>query len=119
MSGGDRPIALGLDVGTKTIGVARTDGLGWMAHPVVTVARKGVQKDVDALMPLLAEHGATLIVVGLPFELDGTEERSARLARQAGPTRVKRHGQVYLWQGARFAAWSARSTAASSTGSGR
>lgn len=102
MSEGDRPVALGLDVGTKTIGVARTDALGWMAHPVVTIARRGVQKDVDALMPLLAEHGANTIVVGLPYELDGTEERSARLARQVGDALAERSGLILRYVDERY-----------------
>ena len=84
--------ALGLDVGTKTIGVARTDGLGMLAHPVCTVARKGVRQDVDRLMPLIEAHGILTLVVGLPYELDGTEERSAKLARQIGDALAERSG---------------------------
>lgn len=76
--------ALGLDVGTKTIGVAVTDGAGLMAHPVTTIARKSVQKDVVRIQELIAERGAGRVVVGLPYELDGSEARSAKLARQVG-----------------------------------
>ncbi len=75
---------LGLDVGTKTIGVAVSDTLGMMAHPVTTVARKGVRQDVVKLCAIVAERKVAQAVVGLPLELDGTEERSARLARQIG-----------------------------------
>ena len=75
---------MGLDVGTKTIGVAVSDPLGMLAHPVCTVAREGVRKDVGVLQGIIAERGAERVVVGLPLELDGTEERSARLARQIG-----------------------------------
>lgn len=84
--------ALGLDVGTKTIGVARTDGLGMLAHPVCTIARKGVRQDVDRLMPIVEANGILTLVVGLPFELDGTEERSAKLARQIGDALAERSG---------------------------
>lgn len=73
-----------LDVGTKTIGVAATDPMGWFPQPVVTVARQGVRKDTEALLRTFAELRPTMIVVGLPYELDGREERSARLARQIG-----------------------------------
>jgi putative Holliday junction resolvase len=79
-----KAFALGLDVGTKTIGVAGADGLGLMAHPLTTVAREGVRKDVAKLMAVAAERGAGVAVVGLPLELDSTEARSARLARQIG-----------------------------------
>jgi putative holliday junction resolvase len=76
--------AVGLDVGTKTIGVALSDPLGMLAHPMTTVRRQGVTKDVAALCELLDGKGVCRVVVGLPYELDGTEERSARLARQIG-----------------------------------
>jgi putative Holliday junction resolvase len=72
--------AVGLDVGTKTIGVALSDPLGMLAHPMTTVRRQGVTKDVAALCELLDGKGVCRVVVGLPYELDGTEERSARLA---------------------------------------
>lgn len=75
---------LALDVGTKTIGVAATDPLGLFAHRVCTVSRKGVTRDVEALTRIIAERGAGVVVVGMPYELNGTEARSARLARQVG-----------------------------------
>ena len=75
---------IGLDVGTKTIGVAATDPLGMLASPVCTVSRKGVKKDVAVLQRILDEKEAGAVVVGLPYELDGSEARSARLARQIG-----------------------------------
>ena len=78
------PRILALDVGTKTIGVAVSDPLGMFAQPVTTVARQGVRKDTEVLQALVQEKGADTLVVGLPLELDGTEERSARLARQIG-----------------------------------
>ena len=75
---------LGLDVGTKTIGVAISDALGIGANALVTLSRKGVKRDVVALMEIIAGKGVEELVVGLPLELDDTEGRSARLARQIG-----------------------------------
>lgn len=75
---------IALDVGTKTIGVAMTDPIRMMPHPVTTVARRGVRKDVETLVALIEGKGVDQIVVGLPYELDGGEERPARLARQVG-----------------------------------
>lgn len=75
---------MALDVGTKTIGVAITDPLRMFAQPVTTIARSGVRKDTERIAALLAERGADHLVVGLPLELDGAEERPARLARQVG-----------------------------------
>ena len=75
---------MALDVGTKTIGIAMTDPLGIMAHPLHTLSRQGVRKDTEALVRVAQEREVTEVVVGLPLELDGTEARSARLARQVG-----------------------------------
>ena len=75
---------MGLDVGTKTIGVALSDPLAMFAQPERTLSRKGVKADVAVLDALATERDVVHIVVGLPFELDGSEARSARLARQIG-----------------------------------
>jgi putative Holliday junction resolvase len=75
---------LGLDVGTKTIGVAISDPTRMLASPVTTLARKSVRVDAGILATLIRERGVDGVVVGLPFELDGSEARSARLARQIG-----------------------------------
>ncbi len=77
--------AIGLDVGTKTIGVAFSDPLGVAAHPHSTLARQGVRRDCARLQGLCEEKGGVdHLVVGLPLELDGSEKRMARLARQIG-----------------------------------
>lgn len=70
--------ALGLDVGSKTIGVAISDELGIAAHPVETLARKGTAADVTALAALVAERAVEHVVVGWPLELDGTVGPRAR-----------------------------------------
>ena len=79
------PSILSLDVGTKTIGVARayTDG-PQIATPMMTLRRKSVKKDAAALAVLCQKHSAAAVVVGLPLEEDGTEGRAVRLARQVG-----------------------------------
>ena len=93
---------LGLDVGTKTIGVAVSDGLGMLAHPVCTVSRQGVRKDVVQLAAIASERTAEAVVVGLPLELDGTEERSARLARQIGAAMREATGLPVLYVDERY-----------------
>lgn len=76
--------SLGLDVGTKTIGVAVGDPLGMLASPVRTLSRRSVREDAEAIAKIARDLGVDTIVVGLPYELDGSEGRSARLARQVG-----------------------------------
>lgn len=63
--------ALGLDVGSKTIGVAVSDELGLAAHPRVVLARKGTKADVEAVARLCAAEGAERVVVGIPYTLEG------------------------------------------------
>ena len=75
---------LGLDVGTKTIGVAVSDALGMLASPVRTLSRKSVRDDTEVIATIATELGVDTVVVGLPYELDGSESRMARLARQVG-----------------------------------
>jgi putative Holliday junction resolvase len=81
---------LGLDVGTKTIGVAVSDGLGLTAQAVTTVRRTNIKADLAALAKLAREHEASRIVVGLPLNMDGTEgpraEASRKFAEVAGQT---------------------------------
>ena len=90
--------ALGLDVGSKTIGIAVSDELGYAAHPVTTLARRGTEADVAALVALVAEREAGHVVVGWPLEMDGTVgPRAKRVAvlvdalRAALPDSVEVH----------------------------
>jgi putative pre-16S rRNA nuclease len=64
---------LGLDVGDKRIGVALSDETGLLASPLPTLQRVGPRKDLQALAALVRQHGAGEVVVGLPYNLDGTE----------------------------------------------
>ncbi len=93
---------IGLDVGTKTIGVALSDPLRMFAQPVVTLGRKGLKQDLPKLEALVSEHAAEAIVVGLPLELDGSEDRSARLARQVGDGLGERTGLPVHYVDERF-----------------
>jgi putative Holliday junction resolvase len=82
--------------------VAVSDAIGMLAHPVKTVMRRGVRKDVDVLVDLIALREAGSVVVGLPLELDGTEERSCKLARQIGAAVREKTGLVVLYVDERY-----------------
>ena len=69
---------LGLDVGTKTIGVAMSDALGLAAHPLLVLPRAGTVKDIAAVEALVDEHEVEALVVGLPLELSGKIGHRAR-----------------------------------------
>ena len=63
--------ALGLDVGSKTIGVAITDEASIAAHPLLVIERKGTVADVSTIQTLVVEHSITDVVIGMPYELSG------------------------------------------------
>jgi putative Holliday junction resolvase len=70
--------ALGLDVGSKTIGVALTDEVGIAGHPLTVLERVGNVGDSAAIQALVTEHGVTDVVIGMPFELSGRIGHRAR-----------------------------------------
>jgi putative Holliday junction resolvase len=64
--------ALGLDVGSKRIGVAGCDGLGLIATGLTTIERTSFDQDVQQLRTLVEQRQVQLLVVGLPYSMDGT-----------------------------------------------
>ena len=63
---------IGLDVGDRRIGVAISDPLGYTAAGLETIQRVNMHTDVDTIAMLAARHGAVQIVVGLPYNMDGS-----------------------------------------------
>lgn len=64
---------MGLDVGTKTVGLAVSDGLRGVATPLETVKRKKFTQDAQALLAIAAARGIGGLVLGLPLNMDGSE----------------------------------------------
>ena len=93
---------LALDVGTKTIGIAVGSVEACLPRPHSTLGRKGVKKDVARLMHICTSLSVDAVVVGLPYELDGTEGRSARLARQVGDALGEASGLPIHYQDERY-----------------
>jgi putative Holliday junction resolvase len=76
-----RGALIGLDLGTKTIGVASSDPDRRLATPVETVARQRFSLDAQRLLDLAAERRAIGFVLGLPINMDGTEGTRAQSTR--------------------------------------
>ena len=74
--------ALGLDVGSKTIGVALTDEANIAAHPLTVLERVGNSGDSARIADLVSTHGVTDVVIGIPFELSGRVGHRARRVRE-------------------------------------
>ena len=66
-----------LDVGSKTIGVAVSDDMGWTAQGVTTILRKNMDQDLEELKKLMDQYSPLEIVVGLPKNMDGTIGKQA------------------------------------------
>ena len=74
--------ALGLDIGNKRIGVAGCDKLGFLATPLTTVNRSSFEKDLEIFQELVNQREATILIVGMPYAMDGTLGKQANLVKQ-------------------------------------
>ena len=73
---------LGLDLGTKTIGLAISDSAFTIASPLETIARATFTKDAEALARLCDARGIGGLVLGLPVNMNGSEGPRCRSVRQ-------------------------------------
>ena len=71
-------VALGIDVGERRIGVARSDAWGLLATPLTAVIRTSDRAALDAIARLIEESGAALLVVGVPYGEAGELTPQAR-----------------------------------------
>ena len=76
-----RGALIGLDLGTKTIGVAASDPDRRVAAPVETIARRRFSLDAERISALAAERRAVAYVLGLPVNMNGTEGPRAQATR--------------------------------------
>jgi putative holliday junction resolvase len=76
-----RGALLGLDIGTKTIGVATSDAERRLATGVETISRTAFTADAKRVLALAAERRCAGFVLGLPLNMDGSEGPSAQSVR--------------------------------------
>jgi len=76
-----RGALIGLDLGSKTIGVAVSDPERRIAAPVETIARQRFTSDAQRILALAQERRAIGFVLGLPINMDGTEGPRAQSTR--------------------------------------
>ena len=77
----ERPALLGLDLGTKTIGLAIADPSLAIASPLTTIARTKFKADAAELLQLATKNSVAGLVIGLPKNMDGTEGPRAQSTR--------------------------------------
>ncbi len=84
---------LGLDYGSKTVGIAATDALGITVQPVETVFRteeKRLRRTLARIEEICREREIGQIVIGLPLNMDGSEGERAEKTREFGEKVAKR-----------------------------
>ena len=91
------PRALGVDLGTRRIGLAISDARGTVATPYATLERTNDEHDAKAIAEVASAEEAKLIVVGHPLMLDGSRGDAAAVA-EAFAAKLKDSGiRVTLW----------------------
>jgi putative Holliday junction resolvase len=89
---------LGLDVGSRTIGMAVSDPLGITAQGLQTLRRKNKRTDLAELAAIITDHKITEIVVGLPLRMSGLEGTQAeKMHLFADDLRKRFRLPVHLW----------------------
>ena len=89
---------LGLDVGSKTIGVAVSDGLGITAQGLETIRRKNKRTDFERLEALIRKYEISEIVVGYPLRLSGAASAQTEKVEAFAEELRKKFGlTVHLW----------------------
>ena len=89
---------LGLDLGSKTIGLALSDTLLSVASPLETIKRTKFTKDAMRLIELIEEHDVGALVLGMPFNMDGTEGARCQSTRDfAHNFKGLREMPIALW----------------------
>jgi putative Holliday junction resolvase len=98
---------VGLDHGTRRIGVAVGDTDVGLAFPRPAIQRISADRDVERLTELARREAALLVVLGLPRNMDGSEGTQAALVRSFGE-RLRAAGLEVAYQDERLSTWQAR-----------
>ncbi|MDQ4035692.1 MAG: Holliday junction resolvase RuvX [Chloroflexota bacterium] len=97
---------IGLDHGSRRIGVAVGDTETWMAFERAAIVRRSLAADLAAVEALVVAEGAELVVIGLPLNMDGTEGGQAASARKFGE-RLVALGLRIAHEDERLSSWEA------------
>ncbi len=87
----EKPRIIGLDFGTRRIGVAISDALGLTAQPLTTLINRE-ERVCEEIASLVHTHQAAYIVMGLPLHMNGSEGEKVREARAFGERLAGRAG---------------------------
>lgn len=95
-----------LDHGTRRIGVAVGDTVTGMAFPRPAIQRRNLATDVDTISMIVRDEEAQLVLLGLPFNMDGSEGPQAASVRDFG-ARLEAIGLAIAYADERLTSWQA------------
>jgi len=96
-------VLIGIDPGSKTLGIAACDGLRMIGAPVETITRgKKLAPALDRLFEIYDERGAVGLVVGLPLNMDGTPGRRTQAAHALALNILRRRDVPLAFQDERL-----------------
>lgn len=72
MAGGKMERYMGLDVGTKTVGVALSDPMFMIATAHKTIKRTNIETDLDEIVKIIVQFSVSKIIVGMPYNMNKT-----------------------------------------------
>jgi putative holliday junction resolvase len=101
------PSVLALDIGKKRIGVAGADRLGWFATGLMTIERRSLDQVIEALRQLVVEREVTLLVMGLPYQMDGSIGTQAKNTQKTGKMIGKALNLPIVWVDERLTSFAA------------
>lgn len=73
---------LALDLGKKRIGVAVSDALNITAQGLATIERKNIKYTLESIKLFIKDYGVSKVIIGMPFNMNGTKGSSAKLAEE-------------------------------------
>ena len=94
---------LGLDIGSKTIGVAISDPLGWTAQGISTIRRTKKESDLEEVKKICKEYSVETIVIGLPKNMNGS-------IGESGERVLEFSNQIKEYTGLKVEMWDERLT---------
>jgi putative Holliday junction resolvase len=93
-----RGVLVGLDLGTKTIGIGATNPERTISSPRETIRRTKLKPDLERLLALVDQEAAVAIILGLPLNMDGSEGPRCQAVRQFAVDLLKtRDIDIALW----------------------
>ena len=93
---------MGLDIGSKTVGLALSDVNRTIATPLITLHREKFTKDAEKLESLIDEHDVGGLVLGLPISMDGREGPRCQSTRQFATNLLDRRDIAIAFQDERM-----------------